>query len=643
MPSKRDENPPKFSLRPTHTAEVDTYTPLFTRPGSGLSYQYPYTYNMQNEHTSPLPTSALPYIYAEDDDAQIMSSATTPTTPSSSSPTSHTTIKNTTIPKTPPSAVSSTIYPPMYTPEHEKPVNHKTYRVPSASKTFKAAVVKNNSLTHKKSKMSNHRNSHDNDDDDHDHDHHYHSINTNIITATKARQQLDQHHGMNSTQTLENRRTSLLSSSDSGFSVRVVTSQSKIDPSGADYTVYIMCIETKGMNMEDDGERRYNIEHRYSEFAKLYADLIANDIVMESEFPSRHWAGRIGDWTPSSWWAPDTKEELIRTREKMLDIWMVELCEKFQQTNLLHGELRTQVDTFLRNSSASIPPCDRPNHISLDGLCLNGDLVDLDGESMIEFEGEARHSGGGAIIKYVGNPMSFTLGSSIRQAAYTVMRMCGTSNTYSLNGDKTDQLIPLDLLHQARGLCFLTVVKAGFVVSVRGGTGLIIAKRRDGTWTPPTAIGTLGMGWGALIGGDITNYLIVLNTEQAVKAFAQNRSVSLGAELDVAVGPLGRGANGNLNAGSTGKIAPAYSYAHSKGLFAGISLEGSIVGSRPDVNAKFYGKPIEANDLLFENMQPRPFAAQPLYDALNEAMNLDVPTNGFRPSSILKSGNSYFS
>ena len=60
-----------------------------------------------------------------------------------------------------------------------------------------------------------------------------------------------------------------------------------------------------------------------------------------------------------------------------------------------------------------------------------------------------------------------------------------------------------------------------------------------------------------------------------MRGFAQKRSINLGAELDVAVGPLGRGANGNLSAHPSG-IVPAYAYAHSKGLFAGISFEGSI-------------------------------------------------------------------
>jgi lipid-binding SYLF domain-containing protein len=238
---------------------------------------------------------------------------------------------------------------------------------------------------------------------------------------------------------------------------------------------------------------------------------------------------------------------------------------------------------------------------------------------------ETRHASG--TEKIISNPVSFTLGSEIRKATYTVGNMCGRS---ALSADRS---IPLDLLHQAKGLCFLTVIKIGCVVSGRVGTGLVIARRPDGSWSPPSAVGTIGVGYGVQIGGDITSYLIVLNTERAVQAISSRGSVNLGAELGVAVGPLGRSANGNVNAGNGG-VAPAYSYAHSKGFFMGISLEGSVVASRSDVNAKFYGRPVDVNTLLFDNSSWTPRAAQPLYDALDEAVSTEI--SGFRPSRIGK-------
>jgi len=420
------------------------------------------------------------------------------------------------------------------------------------------------------------------------------------------------------------------------FTARITTSLSRTDPSGKLFTSYVVCVQTS--------TGRYNIEHRYSDFSRIYKELRANGIKLSKAFPNKSWAGRIGDWTRSVAWAPEANKELIRRREKLLDMLLVELCEALQDTTKcdsfqLHGEIRHMVEHFLQKSSTAVPPCDRTNHVSWDGF-----LDNADGEIM-EYSGEMKHFEG--VQKYVGNPVTFTLTSSIRQAAYTVMHMCGTKSTLTtVKGERieTDQSIPLDLLQQAKGLVFLTVVKAGVLLSVRGGTGLMVARRKDGGWTPPVALGTIGVGWGILCGGDITSYLIVLNTHRAVKIFAQNQSVNLGAELGVAVGPLGRAATGNLNAGPGGMPAPAYAYAHSKGLFAGISVEGSIVCLRQDVNAKFYGKGIDARELLFESKTKRPKAAQPLYDALNEAMSMEVPERGFRPSEVINQGaRKYFS
>lgn len=401
----------------------------------------------------------------------------------------------------------------------------------------------------------------------------------------------------------------------SGFSARVTTSQSRMDPSGKPYTSYIMCVET------NDG--RYNVEHRYSDFYLLCRELKLNGVELKSKFPMKSLAGRIGEWTPSLKLFPEANKEMVRNRENLLDVWMVELCERFQRSIDIHGELRSLVEQFFQHSSMDVAPCDRQNDISWDGL-LDNDSGDL------EVEGQMKRNGG--VQKHVGNPVSFTLDSSIRQAAYTVMHMCGTNKAVS----KSDKSIPLDLLQNARGLVFLTVVKAGMGLSVRGGSGLVIGKREDGSWTPPVALGIVGVGWGAIIGGDITNYMIVLNTERAVRIFAQKRSVNLGSELSVAIGPIGRTATANMNATAV-KIAPApaYAYAHSKGLFAGISFESSVVSCRPELNARFYGRQIDASDILFNDVQPRPKAAQPLYDALNEAMHLELPRDGFRPSEVI--------
>jgi lipid-binding SYLF domain-containing protein len=143
-----------------------------------------------------------------------------------------------------------------------------------------------------------------------------------------------------------------------------------------------------------------------------------------------------------------------------------------------------------------------------------------------------------------------------------------------------------------------------------------------------------GMGWGMLAGGDITQYLVVLTTQEAVEALLSG-TVQLGTEVGVAVGPVGRGTKIDASASNKGwALHPAYSYAHSKGFFVGISLEGSILSSRHDVNAKFYGRSGLTPDQVLD--LPRPRAAEPLYKALDHALATEIPEDGFRPSQLFQ-------
>ncbi|KAJ8575612.1 hypothetical protein ON010_g3603 [Phytophthora cinnamomi] len=182
---------------------------------------------------------------------------------------------------------------------------------------------------------------------------------------------------------------------------------------------------------------------------------------------------------------------------------------------------------------------------------------------------------------------------------------------------------------------FLTVIKMGFVFTGRMGTGLVVARLPDGRWSAPSAIGTAGVGWGPQIGGEITDFVIILNTQRAVEAFCASGQVNLGAELGISAGPVGRVASGALEASASMDVAPCYSYSHSKGLYAGISLEGSVILSRSDINRSFYGKAVTVAELL-GGVEPPPVAAAPLYDAIRSAM--ESPANGanrvVRSSSI---------
>ena len=170
----------------------------------------------------------------------------------------------------------------------------------------------------------------------------------------------------------------------------------------------------------------------------------------------------------------------------------------------------------------------------------------------------------------------------------------------------------------------MTVVKTGLgLAGFEFGTGLVVARLADGRdgWSPPCAIGVSGVSWGALVGAQITDHVFLLMDDRAVDLFASNDgSFQLGADVGVAVGPVGRSAEADFgttaSAGSGGiAMAPIYTYSLSRGLYAGVSLDGKVIVTRHSVNEKFYGQQISASELLGGEV-PTPPAAQPLYDAL---------------------------
>jgi SH3 domain-containing YSC84-like protein 1 len=152
--------------------------------------------------------------------------------------------------------------------------------------------------------------------------------------------------------------------------------------------------------------------------------------------------------------------------------------------------------------------------------------------------------------------------------------------------------IPRSVLRKARGLAIIKVVKVGFGVSGKGGEGVVVARTGDG-WSGPSFIGTGGVGFGFQFGAQVTQFVVVLNTRAAVRAFSRDGNVTLGADLSAAAGPVGR----NLQAGVL-PTAAVYTYSRSKGLFAGASLEGALIGTQKDANWRYYGRRVRASEIL---------------------------------------------
>ena len=164
--------------------------------------------------------------------------------------------------------------------------------------------------------------------------------------------------------------------------------------------------------------------------------------------------------------------------------------------------------------------------------------------------------------------------------------------------------IPQAVLKDARGLAIMTVIKAGFGFSGRGGKGVVVARLRNG-WSGPSAIGTGGAGFGFQIGAEVTEFVMILNTDDAVKAFSRDVNVTLGGDISVAAGPIGRHAEAAIT-----PIAAVYTYSRSQGLFVGVSLEGTVIGTRNDANAEYYGRRVTPEEILSGKVPPPSGAAR---------------------------------
>lgn len=164
--------------------------------------------------------------------------------------------------------------------------------------------------------------------------------------------------------------------------------------------------------------------------------------------------------------------------------------------------------------------------------------------------------------------------------------------------------IPRGVMRDARGLAIISVVKVGFGISGKGGEGVVVARTGNG-WSGPSFVGTGGAGAGFQIGAQLTDFIFVLNTDAAVRAFSKDGNVTLGADVSAAAGPVGR----DLQASVTPRAA-VYTYSRSKGLFAGASLEGAIIATQKTANARYYHRPVSARAILSGRVAPPAGAAR---------------------------------
>ena len=194
------------------------------------------------------------------------------------------------------------------------------------------------------------------------------------------------------------------------------------------------------------------------------------------------------------------------------------------------------------------------------------------------------------------------------------LRNCGTVLKEIL--DVPDN-IPHDLLDKADCVVvFPSVVKAAFIVGASYGRGAMSCRRGQefrGPWGAPTMMALEGGSVGFQIGGDATDFVLLVMNESGARGILASK-VKLGGDAAVAAGPIGRDASAESDASLRAEIL---SYSGSRGLFAGVSLEGSTI--RPDNgdNRRVYGKNIPAKEIVLSGKVAVPPAAEQFISTLD--------------------------
>ena len=176
-----------------------------------------------------------------------------------------------------------------------------------------------------------------------------------------------------------------------------------------------------------------------------------------------------------------------------------------------------------------------------------------------------------------------------------------------------DGAIPDWLLQRAQGIAIMpAVIKVGLGVGGRGGAGVLTVRDSQGRWSDPVFVRLFGGSFGWQAGLEESDIILVFTTRRSVEGVTGGK-LTLGADASVAVGPVGRQVSGATDIGG----AEVYSYSRSKGLFAGIAIDGTVISMNNAANASYYQRPgVFASEIMASGAPAPPASAQRLLDAL---------------------------
>jgi lipid-binding SYLF domain-containing protein len=178
-----------------------------------------------------------------------------------------------------------------------------------------------------------------------------------------------------------------------------------------------------------------------------------------------------------------------------------------------------------------------------------------------------------------------------------------------------DSAIPQQFIKDAYAVIFMKQYKGGFVVGIKGGNGIILAKNKEtGEWSPPAFMAIAEGSFGLQIGGKVIDAILLVMNEEGLTLLLKS-PIKIGGEVSAAAGPVGREVGVGAGLPATGILI----YSRTKGAFLGASIEGGLIMGENEANQIFYeNSDITAREILLEGRVPMPKEAEALIKTLEK-------------------------
>jgi lipid-binding SYLF domain-containing protein len=226
---------------------------------------------------------------------------------------------------------------------------------------------------------------------------------------------------------------------------------------------------------------------------------------------------------------------------------------------------------------------------------------------------------------------------SVSTAAFATKKQDATvvkaTQTLEEMMEMPDQRAPDWLLNRAYGIAIIPgVVKGGIPgIGGNGGKGVMLVRDTNGHWSNPSFVFIGGLNIGLQFGIQVSDVVLVFASRRSIEGVTGGK-VTLGAGASIAAGPVGRQASGATDIGG----AEIFSYSRAQGFFAGVSLDGSVMGIDNNANSAYYKRSgVYASDIFGPNPPPAPETAQKLLAAMRRfpGLNDQAPTGGPAPAT----------